>query len=61
MAATRDIEVRIVPRFVLDDRTRAALIALGWTPPDDGLTVTDMQGRSVTVGRSESLVAGPTP
>lgn len=33
--ATRRLEVAITARLELDDRTKNALIALGWTPPTE--------------------------
>jgi hypothetical protein len=33
VTALRAVDVPVTVRLVLDDRTRAALVALGWTPP----------------------------
>lgn len=35
MASLDGIEIPMHVRFVIDDRTRAALTALGWTPPPE--------------------------
>ena len=36
MASTPEITLGLKVEFDIDERTRAALVALGWTPPDGG-------------------------